>query len=93
MVRRSLSDAVLSTEGSGLSPDEDVAAWLGILQRLLEEGNQRKQVMQFIGQRVENEDRQWQCCLVLLIRQILVDRDEGLELCCRKSEEFAVLDA
>lgn len=59
----------------------------------LQGGDAWKQRAQFVGHEVKNQNSHRDICLVLLVRQVPVDRDEGVETLAGQRQQLPVLDA
>ena len=80
-------------EGLGASGDTDECSWRERQQCLLKPRDQRQQCLQLDRVSIEQNHSNWKACQVLLMREILVDRYEGIEVRACECEELPVLGA
>ena len=76
-----------------LCPNSNECAGQKICKCFLKLWDEGQQVGKLVRLRVQHDYRNRQCAQVLLILEILVDRDKRVELVCGSGEELAVPDA
>ena len=78
---------------SSLDPQRDRYSGNRLAQGLFDARHQLQEIRQPIGPRLEHEDGDGERRQVLLKGQVAIDRDEDVELPCRRCQQGTVLEA